>query len=254
MITSPKNPFLKDMRRSRRCKGDRALLEGPHLLAEALAAGFVPETVLATPEVLDNPTHQALLDRLPRPPLPIDPRLLAEVSDADSPAASPPSCPSPEAESRSCPAPRAASTSTSTACKTPATWAPWPAPPKPPAPPASPWAQAPSTPTTPAPSAPPPAACSASPLPAPSLPMPSTSTSNPTHPAGSPSPPAAAPTSTPSNPKAPSCSCSAPRPWTLRRPPPNQRIHHHSHRSPVDSLNATVALSVALFELQRRRR
>ena len=53
MITSPRNERLKDIRRLLRSKGDRTLLEGPHLVAEALAAGVALETVLATPEFLD---------------------------------------------------------------------------------------------------------------------------------------------------------------------------------------------------------
>ena len=43
MITSRQNQRLKDIRRLRRSKGERAeraLLEGPHLVAEALAAGL----------------------------------------------------------------------------------------------------------------------------------------------------------------------------------------------------------------------
>ena len=47
MITSRQNQRVKDIRRLRRSKGDRALLEGPHLVAEALAAGLRLEEILA---------------------------------------------------------------------------------------------------------------------------------------------------------------------------------------------------------------
>ncbi len=69
----------------RRSKGDRALLEGPHLVAEAVVAGIDIEFALATPEFLDDersrPIVEALGERLER----IDPRVLASVSDAESP-------------------------------------------------------------------------------------------------------------------------------------------------------------------------
>lgn len=69
----------------RRCKGDEVLLEGPHLLGEALSAGIVPRTVLATPEFLATTQGQALACRLPSPPREVAQELLDEVSDADSP-------------------------------------------------------------------------------------------------------------------------------------------------------------------------
>jgi RNA methyltransferase, TrmH family len=85
MITSRHNERLKDIRRLSRCKGDRALLEGPHLIAEALAAGNELETVLATPEFALGAAARELLAALPRPPLEVDPALLDEVTDSDSP-------------------------------------------------------------------------------------------------------------------------------------------------------------------------
>jgi TrmH family RNA methyltransferase len=85
MIASRQNRTLKDIRRLRRSKGDRALLEGPHLVAEALAAGLALETVLATREFLESAPGRALAARLPSPPLAVEPRLLADLADADSP-------------------------------------------------------------------------------------------------------------------------------------------------------------------------
>lgn len=84
-ITSPRNERLKDIRRLKRCKGDRALLEGPHLVAEALAAGIELESVLATPEFRAGPEGRAIEARLPGPPLEVEPGLLAGLTDADSP-------------------------------------------------------------------------------------------------------------------------------------------------------------------------
>lgn len=76
---------MKDIRRLRRSKGDRALLEGPHLVAEALAAGLVLEEVLATPPFLDSPEGRRLAGLLPLAPLAVSPELLADLTDADSP-------------------------------------------------------------------------------------------------------------------------------------------------------------------------
>ncbi|HVR08226.1 MAG TPA: TrmH family RNA methyltransferase [Thermoanaerobaculia bacterium] len=73
------------MRRLRRSKGERALLEGPHLVAAAQDAGLRIETVMATAEFLASPAGGALAAGLPRPPLTVEARLLDELADADSP-------------------------------------------------------------------------------------------------------------------------------------------------------------------------
>jgi TrmH family RNA methyltransferase len=83
MITSRHNPRLKDIRRLRRSKGDHALLEGPHLVSEAVAAGIGLETVLATPAWLETAEGQDLSKGLPF--LAIAPELLDELTDSDSP-------------------------------------------------------------------------------------------------------------------------------------------------------------------------
>lgn len=85
MITSRKNSHLKTIRRLRRSKGGRALLEGPHLIAEAVAAGCEISSVLASREFLESADGRRLLPQLPRQPLEIAPHLLAEVTDSDSP-------------------------------------------------------------------------------------------------------------------------------------------------------------------------
>ena len=85
MITSRHNQKLKDIRRLRRSKGDHALLEGPHLVAEAVAAGHELETVLATPAWLAAPEGLRLARHLPIAPLEIEPPLLEELTDSDSP-------------------------------------------------------------------------------------------------------------------------------------------------------------------------
>jgi TrmH family RNA methyltransferase len=84
VITSRQNSRLKDIRRLRRSKGDHALLEGPHLVGEAVAAGIGLETVLATPAWLASPEGRALAPSLPSP-LEVAPELLDELTDADSP-------------------------------------------------------------------------------------------------------------------------------------------------------------------------
>ncbi|HTG31495.1 MAG TPA: RNA methyltransferase [Thermoanaerobaculia bacterium] len=88
MISSRQNQRVKDIRRLRRSKGDRALLEGTHLVAEALAAGLVLEEVLATPGFLDTPEGRRLarlLPGLPGLPLEVSPEILDELTDTDSP-------------------------------------------------------------------------------------------------------------------------------------------------------------------------
>jgi RNA methyltransferase, TrmH family len=85
MITSRKNSQLKTIRRLRRSKDDRALLEGPHLISEALNAGHDLSCVLATPEFLDSDPGRRLAPRLEGLLRDVDSRLLAEVTDSDSP-------------------------------------------------------------------------------------------------------------------------------------------------------------------------
>ena len=85
MINSRQNRWVKDIRRLRRSKGPRILLEGPHLIHEALLEGLPLQAVLAVPEFLHSPTGARLAEELDRPPLLIDPRLLDELCDSDSP-------------------------------------------------------------------------------------------------------------------------------------------------------------------------
>jgi TrmH family RNA methyltransferase len=86
MIVSRNNRRLKDIRRLRKCKEKRrALLEGPNLIAEAHAAGFEIEYVLATPDFLAGAVGRWLRHLLLEPPIETAPQLLAEVADADSP-------------------------------------------------------------------------------------------------------------------------------------------------------------------------
>lgn len=65
------------------------MLEGPHLLTEALDSEVPLEEVLVTPDFLASPAGQdllpRLLDRLPRPPLEVAPFVLASLADSDSP-------------------------------------------------------------------------------------------------------------------------------------------------------------------------
>lgn len=89
MITSPKNPRLKSIRRVRRSKGDRVLLEGPHLVAEAVDAGLALEEVLAAPGFFESSGAGAELRRvlaaLPEPPVEVEAGVLAGLADADAP-------------------------------------------------------------------------------------------------------------------------------------------------------------------------
>ncbi len=86
MIASPRHPALRELRRLRRHHDeDRCLLEGPHLVAEAVAAGLALERVLVTPEFLGGAEGQALAAILPQPPELIASELLATVTDAGTP-------------------------------------------------------------------------------------------------------------------------------------------------------------------------
>jgi RNA methyltransferase, TrmH family len=85
MIVSRQNQTAKHIRRLRRSKGDHLLLEGPHLVSEALAAGLALETVLVTPSFLASAEGRRLLPALPAPPLEAAPEVLEALTDADSP-------------------------------------------------------------------------------------------------------------------------------------------------------------------------
>lgn len=89
MITSRQNPRLKELRRlrqSNRVRGDRVLLEGPHLVAEALDSGLVLDEVYAAPDLLAaHPELAARLAEGPAPPVEVAAEVLAELADADAP-------------------------------------------------------------------------------------------------------------------------------------------------------------------------
>jgi len=85
MISSRHNESIKTIRRLRGRQGDHALLEGPHLLEEALASGLELETVLATPEALRRAEIARLVARLERPPLEVAAEVLDGLADSDSP-------------------------------------------------------------------------------------------------------------------------------------------------------------------------
>jgi TrmH family RNA methyltransferase len=86
VITSRQNQRVKDIRRLRRSKGDsRALLEGPHLVEEALAAGLVLEEILGTPAFLETSEGRRLAVSFPVPALEVSPGVLEDLTDADSP-------------------------------------------------------------------------------------------------------------------------------------------------------------------------
>lgn len=93
MITSRHNERLKDIRRLRQCKDGRGadprhvqgVLEGPHLIEEALACGRTLSSLLMTPDFADGEAGRRLLPRLPMRPIAVAPQLLDELADSDSP-------------------------------------------------------------------------------------------------------------------------------------------------------------------------
>lgn len=84
MISSARNRKLKDIRRLKRSKGDEAVLEGPHLVREALRAGIDLDPVLMTPEFADGPGAEIVAEMTRSPEL-VEARLLDAVMDADTP-------------------------------------------------------------------------------------------------------------------------------------------------------------------------
>ena len=85
MIESSQNEAIKILRRVRRSRGAEVVLEGPHLVLEALRLGLRLEPVVATAEFLASAAGEEILARLPRPPLVAAAQLLEPLADADSP-------------------------------------------------------------------------------------------------------------------------------------------------------------------------
>lgn len=86
MIVSRQNEKIKLIRRLRRCKEtDLALLEGPHLIRAAIEAGIEVEFLLAKPQFVEATDRSQMLASLASKVYTVDPRILDQVSDADSP-------------------------------------------------------------------------------------------------------------------------------------------------------------------------
>jgi TrmH family RNA methyltransferase len=84
MIESSKNELLKEIRRQRRSRDDLAILEGPHLVGEALAAGIALDIVLATPEFAEG-AEAGLLTRVPGGYQAVSERALRSVTESETP-------------------------------------------------------------------------------------------------------------------------------------------------------------------------
>jgi TrmH family RNA methyltransferase len=85
MIVSRQNARLKTIRRLRKSKGDEALLEGPHLVAEALASGIALDSLFLTPELAARAEGKGLAERASCEVELVEPELLAGLMDADTP-------------------------------------------------------------------------------------------------------------------------------------------------------------------------
>lgn len=85
MITSRRNERIKTIRDLRRCKGEYAFLEGPHLVEEMLSTGLDWVEVLVTPEFLERAAGRSIAERLARPPLEVTASVLSSITDASSP-------------------------------------------------------------------------------------------------------------------------------------------------------------------------
>jgi TrmH family RNA methyltransferase len=85
MIASRDNETVKAIRRLRRSKGDQAILEGPHLVGEALGLGLELDIVLATPRFLASEGGAQIVDRLKSPHRVVKEEILESLADADAP-------------------------------------------------------------------------------------------------------------------------------------------------------------------------
>src|ERR1044072_1840566 len=85
MIVSRQNAKLKTIRRLRKSKGDEALLEGPHLVAEALASGVALDSLLLTPDLAARSGGQQRVEGARCDVELVAPEVLASVMDADTP-------------------------------------------------------------------------------------------------------------------------------------------------------------------------
>ena len=73
------------MRALRRSKGELAVLEGPHLVSEAIAAGIELEELLVTPDFAAGKEGRRLLAGAGREAVEVAPDLLRGLADADAP-------------------------------------------------------------------------------------------------------------------------------------------------------------------------
>jgi TrmH family RNA methyltransferase len=85
MISSRDNETVKAIRRLRRSKGEHAILEGPHLVREALDAGLELETVLATAAFEESAAGRELVPRLGSRPRVTSESVFSSLCDSDSP-------------------------------------------------------------------------------------------------------------------------------------------------------------------------
>lgn len=90
-LTSRRHPFVARCRAlatQRRTGDPEVLLDGPHLVAEALAAGIPIEVAAVGPRLLEDPAHHGLLDALRVAGVGLY-QAAAEVLEAASPVRSP---------------------------------------------------------------------------------------------------------------------------------------------------------------------
>ena len=76
---------MKAIRRLRRSKGDHAILEGPHLVSDALDLGLDLDPILATPRFLESADGRDLTRRAKRQPKPVKEEILDALADSDAP-------------------------------------------------------------------------------------------------------------------------------------------------------------------------
>jgi TrmH family RNA methyltransferase len=85
MIASRDNETVKAIRRLRRSKGDHAILEGPHLVNEALDLGLELDPVLVTPRFLKSAAGVEIARRVRSAHKVVKEEILESLADSDAP-------------------------------------------------------------------------------------------------------------------------------------------------------------------------
>ena len=85
MISSSKNPRIKELRKLRTGRGDHVILDGPHLVGEACTQGIKLREIFVTERFLESTEGRELIPRLGTDVQTVAAPVLRALTDADSP-------------------------------------------------------------------------------------------------------------------------------------------------------------------------